>query len=464
MALPQPFTASTVLPYRAWDGVSAAAVNADLIAGARIYAEELRALGAVAYRRPAAIWGDGDRINVFASMRCIEDPGYYFRRWAIDSLSGAVLPQPSRSWYDDLGNLVASVDDGFYAASVDMDENSQATVEVGKGAGAAWSTGTIWRFGQDETTDYQGPIYANYDGNSAGLGGAAITHEADYGLTGYAVDFAIDRAADLVWFRMSADDGGLVRCFQISDKSLVATLYAPNATKAILPTGDGFVFVVDAYDWILLYDYDGAYWGGMRNPLGAIPAGGRCHGWDPTTRRLLELTATASASDGASTLQVRGFYPTPQACYLTKAIPRTIPRKGQTSYFFAHLYGDGGEPITSRPVAVAASVPLGITASNVITDAQGDAVTSCTPASTGANDAEMTMTGRTRLLGATAVTLPTATLEVWSTSEFAAAGTLQVEYAGGTFASVTYTGKTRSSFTGCAGGSGTAKLNGEVVQ
>lgn len=456
MGFPQPFL-SALLPYTEHRGGTVYA-NADLLSGGRVYEEELASLtaraspdpyGSTAYRKPCAVWGDKDTVNVWAMLRCTWTPvGFVYRRWSLDSFSGAEVP----SLYTRAG---------FYEGSREAYCDTQMCVENGRGQ-SAWliGSGAVWLFGARETAVYGGPQEVDYDGTTVNR---TVTESA-YGLTGYAVDFARDYANDRIWFRQSTGENGLVSMFKISDYSLVATLYAANATKGIIPTGDGFVWLIDSFDWHHLYDYDGVYWGSMRNPLGVIPTGGRAYGWDVRTRRLLEVTGTASGSAGVSTIYVRGFYMQAQAAYLSKLVPRSVPMKNRTTYFFLHCYGEGGEPIASRPVGLTASVPLGITAQVAITDGDGDAVASQTPATIGTNTADATVTGRTRLRGISSVSLPQATLYVWSTTEFAASGAISVEVAGGSFTSVTYAAKTATSFTGCSGGTGTTKVNGEVVQ
>jgi hypothetical protein len=60
------------------------------------------------------------------------------------------------------------------------------------------------------------------------------------------------------------------------------------------------------------------------------------------------------------------------------------------------------------------------------------------------------------------VALPTGTINVASTTGFAAAGTLYVETTAG-MQTVTYTGTTATTFTGCAGGTGTMATGGRVA-
>jgi hypothetical protein len=59
--------------------------------------------------------------------------------------------------------------------------------------------------------------------------------------------------------------------------------------------------------------------------------------------------------------------------------------------------------------------------------------------------------------------LPQSTINVADTSDFAIAGTFGVVVGDGSFETITYTGKTLTTFTGCTGGSGTMAANGAVT-
>jgi hypothetical protein len=61
------------------------------------------------------------------------------------------------------------------------------------------------------------------------------------------------------------------------------------------------------------------------------------------------------------------------------------------------------------------------------------------------------------------VTLPAATLLVADTTNFAASGTIYVDIESASPKTVTYTGKTGTSFTGCSGGTGTYPANSTII-
>jgi hypothetical protein len=72
----------------------------------------------------------------------------------------------------------------------------------------------------------------------------------------------------------------------------------------------------------------------------------------------------------------------------------------------------------------------------------------------GTNNRFVAGNGRTALAGGGSVTLPAATLTVTDTTSFPSSGTLYAS-TGASIATINYTGKTGTTFTGCSGGSGT---------
>lgn len=74
-----------------------------------------------------------------------------------------------------------------------------------------------------------------------------------------------------------------------------------------------------------------------------------------------------------------------------------------------------------------------------------------------------TATSTTIAAGSNGQTLPQSTINVASTTGFAASGTILVFTSGG-YQTVTYTGTTGTSFTGASGGTGTMSTGGPVTQ
>ena len=102
-------------------------------------------------------------------------------------------------------------------------------------------------------------------------------------------------------------------------------------------------------------------------------------------------------------------------------------------------------------------------ASTSLFAASGSAVVS-----TSAGQQTVTYTGKTSAsttiaVGSNGQSLPQGTINVSSAAAFLSAGTLRVTTSGGV-QTVTYTGKTATSFTGCSGGTGTMSTGGAVAQ
>lgn len=346
------------------------------------YVEQLGAL-AGGYGRPGGLWGTPDGlVHFFGSLRLDAGAsGGAFRHWLCDGLTGKLANRPktiAATWWAQGGVYVAQ--DYYYTADpngmlyrwspvrdaepvvVNLSLSGTSTMGMATGV-SAWSYGA----------------------------GGAVTI-ASFGLSGTRCqDFAISTAEDRVWIQTpSFTDFSQVNCYKLSDRSFVATIWAPNQTAGILPTGDGFVWLFDTYGWFVLYDINGNYRGRMRHSFEAAPYG-RALGWDRAVKRFLELTVTADASAGVSTLHLRGFYPVPQPVYVTKAYPRLPIRANESNEIWAHLCGAGGEPVSSRLVQTGASVALGLPQRNLLSDDQGDVTTQISPITTGSQDINLTV-------------------------------------------------------------------------
>ena len=291
---------------------------------------------------------------------------------------------------------------------------------------------------------------------------------ADFGFaSGRIQDFAIDQRNDRVWARDTRTRTvGEIGCYRLSDFSLLHTIYCPNASQQIIPTGDGNVWLVDSYGHIFLYDYDGNLLGWCREPPPA-PTGGYCYGWDEAYKRLLRLEITADVG-GLSTAKVYGLLPTPDIYHLSSPILRKHPRVGRRSYFWTHLCGAGGEPIGARQGYLGVSVPLNLLADSKISDGDGDFVMSTTPASSGAQAVEFFVPAvSTRVARSSeSAQLPQAEVNAWSHAGFSATGSFTIETSNGT-ETITYTGlgtTTGAGFSGCSGGTGTIVQGARICQ
>lgn len=320
----------------------------------RVYGEELSALGAV--------WGgrDGNRygpstFSVLGTTNQIYWPSWGINRWRFDGQAGRLLERQTD-----------------VALSAVIATNPRFAVEP---SGALWWWGTPYY-----------PAYASaLDGDTFAAAGLSVGG-ADFGAASGFRDFNVDRAADRVFVRPASNNAGQISIWRLSTKAKIADIWTPGATKGIVLTHDGYVYVVDELAWLCCYDYDGRLCGALKasrppaSPLGVV------YGWDPYYKRLLRVVGTANAPDGASTMRVEGYYPQPEEWTLTPPVPLKVPRKSRPVYSFAHVAGEGGEPMAARRVTFTA----GISSSTVAADANGDGLAQLTPDAAGALLVEVT--------------------------------------------------------------------------
>lgn len=197
---------------------------------------------------------------------------------------------------------------------------------------------------------------------------------------GNVADMNIDRGADRLFVRWSNTlSNRRTHIYRISTHTYLGDIWTPNQTAGIVLTHDGFVYLHDVGDWICVYDYAGTFYSAFKNPrretyLGA--KGGIAYGWDRFHKRLLMVGMVADNADGSPRVRVKGYYPEPLAAGLTPPLPLQVPRAGRTIHFLTHLYGEGGEPLSSRRVTANIAGPG-------ITDRNGDVELATTPAQAG---------------------------------------------------------------------------------
>lgn len=195
-------------------------------------------------------------------------------------------------------------------------------------------------------------------------------------------DFNVDRQADRVFIRWSSNSGGHVEIYRLSTKEKIGDMYVPNASSGIVLTADGWVYLVDNFDWICVYDYDGRFYNAFKNPRREAyygGSGGVAMGWDPFMKRLLFAGCVADGTNGQSRVRVEGFYPTAEASDVTLPLPRSVPRVGRKLTIFSHLSGEGLEPLAARSSSLQVG---GVTKTTGATDVSGDTIFQLTPAST----------------------------------------------------------------------------------
>jgi hypothetical protein len=359
---------SDTLRYRGWQLLDNNGYNSFLIAGSRVFGEELAAVSDVSYLRGGGtLWagvGDGvintSVIHILAFLLTIERP-FELTKWRQDGEGGESVESD--------GYSVPGTGGGAGYGTQQLTKFS-AEPKVGNSADGY----SVWAFGSNIQSLYGGPTYVRPE--SYIPDSLVYIVPADYSLADMNEDFAQDSTNYRLWARSSSDTPGVVHMYEnLGSISLVADLYSANPTRGIFPDTDGYVHIFDDYGFLHTYDYAGSYWGSSRQPLD-ISALGYMVGWDNVFKRLLIAQVTASAVNGQSTITVKGYKPEPDPSYLTIGIPKHVPRKNRKTYYFAHVTGEGAEPIAGQ-VAKAGTKLI----SN--TDADGDLLGDTTPASAG---------------------------------------------------------------------------------
>lgn len=352
--------------------------NPDLVSNGRVYGEEpyLR-YSSGSHPMWGAMWAqkDGDKstINVMLKMRQSLWPSWGVSVWKFDGSNGVcVRRQPATAADTDIdGNFAGLVYDRFSAETI---------------------SGRLWWYGLHATAYYNAVL--RVDPTTLNVTGEEISldlFEMPPGNLGKfdVAAFAMDQDQNRAYVRWT---GNPVRAVDAYDQTPTGwkwshRIHAGSAVDQVLMTDTGIVYLIDENDWLTLYDETGAYQGAVRNPRTAAWPFGYMYGWDRLYRRLLFLAGTENELDGASTLKVEGFYPIPEAMYLTPPIPTSRLRKGRKSKFVASLFGSGGESVSSVNGLVKVD---GVNAAYSTTDTSGEFVFQHTPAAAGPMQVEVT--------------------------------------------------------------------------
>ncbi len=201
-------------------------------------------------------------------------------------------------------------------------------------------------------------------------------------------NMAIDRASDRLFIQWDADGtpyGGAypwnrVDVYVWSTGVFLHSIYASNVVRQICADPNGFVWLVDLFNRLTLYSYEGVFhgcWHQTGYPLLAADSelDQYCQwAWDAHANRFLMLPLAAPG-----TLQVLGFTPRTEEALVTEPLPRQVPRRYRATTFFVKASGSGGEPVTGDPAIVSGATSLAVS-----TDKDGDAVATYTPTAAGA--------------------------------------------------------------------------------
>ncbi len=304
----------------------------------------------------------------FASITSqIEWPSWNIKRWVVDGDSGTEFQQLCggvASWSE--LNTSFNVNN-FYGAQTSMNISQLYGRFVLEPPSSFWRIGNPWDAHAAVQLDAETMVLTGKY-----LDGASVNGGVGTGIG----DIAVDSVAKRVWVRKSFNNAGEIEAWYYdfnnpSTAQYLHSIWAPNATNGIVLSSDGYLFVMDVQDWIILYDYDGNLHSSFRQPRPYPCPGGVAWTWDDLYRRLLRVTGTPDAVDGACTMKVEGYYPIPTADSLTPPIPRQVPRKGRRIYVVSRLVGTGAEPVGSVPATLKLN---GVAVASGRTDDKGDAL------------------------------------------------------------------------------------------
>lgn len=346
MGLRKVFTAADLVSWRPYapaapvgfGGTLPATYYNELVTAPRIYGEEpLTRYASGSHPAYGALWaqreGVRSTINVFFLMKQSAWPSWNASAWKFDGATGVLLDRQPKT--------AAGVVEG--ASPVYDRFTSEPT------------TGALWWFGVHASAYYGGVVEVD-PATLAETGTVlefAAFESAPGGVAQTAVAaFALDRSARRAYVRWSDAPVRRVDAYDLQGDGTWKyshSIWAGSAVDQVLMTDTGIVYLVDQNDWLTQYSARGDFLGAVRNPRTAAWPFGYLYGWDRFYRRLLFLAGTENEADGASTLRIEAFYPSPVAARLSPAIPLERPRNGRQLALVASLSGDGGEPIAAMP-------------------------------------------------------------------------------------------------------------------
>lgn len=371
MGLRKVFTASDLVAWRPYaplaptgfGGLLPAPYHAGLVTAPRIYGEEPNSrFASGSHLAQGALWaqreGVRSTINVLLMMRQSAWPSWNASVWKFDGATGAALARQPKT---------ASGSDTGASASYDL-FTSEPT------------NGALWWYGAHASAYHAGVV--EVDPATTAQKGTVIPYSAfemapELAQQDAAEAFAIDREQRRAYVRWLGASVRRVDAYDLQGDGTwmwAHTLYAGSAVDQVLMTDTGTVYLIDENDWLTVYTAAGSFSGAVRNPRTAVWPFGYLYGWDRFYRRVLFLAGTENAADGASTLRVEAFYPSPAATRLSPPVPIERPRSGRRLALVASLSGDGGEPIAAMPGKLELD---GVLVAAAVSDGAGDLLFRC---------------------------------------------------------------------------------------
>lgn len=317
--------------------------NGWLVTPPRIYAEALDSglnFKGVWILPSESVAGSGT-IYASAWMRQIYWPGWAVKTHKWDAASGKYL------------GFVSGVPAGYYSS-----------------AAFQMPDGTVWShtvFGEIYQLDIVGTQYGFL------FEASSTPAWAKYGEPGWSPGpFMVHRAINRCI--TNSGTGRTLHVREWSTGTILRSIEPGGYPQQIVGVDDRRAYVLCRSGIMNLIDYsNGRVLSSLRCPVAPTLVPYTVATWDKQYNRLLFLTYTPDATDGACTSVIKGFYPVPLATAISEPIPLTPLRKDRESPILVRSWGDAGEPVGTQ-IKLSSAGDTTVVRGLAQTDGQGDAV------------------------------------------------------------------------------------------
>lgn len=205
-----------------------------------------------------------------------------------------------------------------------------------------------------------------------------LTDSTYAGFTG-AMAYLIDTELNLLLG--NGDLGNYLGVWNLTTGALQARIPTPGYPVVVMSEDTSRCYVMTSQGIIVLIDYStNRVMSAFRVQTtfqSGVGTQQRSVCWDQKYRRFLSWVYTPVDTTGQNTSVISGYYPTPQAAYLSAPVPIKAPRKYRTTPVLARLCGDMGESVGGGQVVLTLSP--GTTIATVggypgLTDGDGEAL------------------------------------------------------------------------------------------
>lgn len=298
-------------------------------------------------------------IHLMSTVDWIYWPGYEFRHWWFDGLTGTFLGTD---------NIVTN--SLFSLQAYQMRD------------GGVW---VLTHSATDSLYEVEQQTWTEIDGT--------LMQPADFGVLQISSPL-VDRAADLIVLHTSDDYPYEISVYTLATKTLIRRIMLSGQPTQIMPEDDRRAYVVLSNGLLNLVDYTtGTVISTLRMPPldAGIGVNEYLYTWDRFLRRLLVFQHRDDATDGSCLSTFSGYYPVPLAMGLTDPIPIRAPRANRATPFVCKVYGDAGEGVPGVKVTPAAGTSS-INGAPPFTDSDGEAVVTLTPDAAGTDTLDLSVT------------------------------------------------------------------------